>query len=154
MINAVPMTEKSWILYDKTVRCGLMRLIDEKEYSILGGPYAGKYDNLKTLKETIKKITFKKYKVNKEQEKAIVGGFPVKHDTAHEVDEEEGIHLYTKLEGSKDIYAAGYFSVNTKNKWQTVFSPRHKTLKDNNFHGPYKSKMDADRETKIENKKE
>ena len=154
MIKAVPMTEKSWILYDKSTRCGLMRLIDEKEYSVLGGPYAGKYDNLKKLKETLKEVTFQKLVLNKEQEKAIVCDFPVKHDTAIEVGEEDGIQLYTKIEGSKDVYAAGYFSVNTKDKWQTVFCPRYKTLQDNKYHGPYKSKMDADHESRIENKKE
>lgn len=154
MIEAIPMTEKSWILYNKSERCGLMRLIDETGYSVLGGPYAGKYDDLKNLKDTVKDITFKKLVVNKEQEKAIVSEFPVKHDPVFEAGIEEGVHLYTKIEGSKDVYAAGYFSVKTKNKWQTVFCPRYKTLGENLFHGPYKSKMDAENETKIENKKE
>lgn len=154
MIKAVPMTENSWILYDKSERKGLMRIVDEKGYAILGGPYAGKYDDLKALKSAVDgKLTFEKMKANKTIEKSTVGEYPIKHDTYFEVEDESDLFLYTKIEGSKDVYAAGYFSVKGKEKWQTVFSPRHKSLIETSFHGPYKSKMDADHETKMENNK-
>jgi len=116
MINAIPITEKSWILYEKMERCGLMRLVDNTKYTIMGGPYAGKYDNLKELEKTLNKLTFEKMKVNKEIEKATVGDFPIKHDTAHEIKSVDNLRLYTKIEGSKDIYAAGYFSIKTNDK--------------------------------------
>lgn len=154
MIKAVPMTESSWILFNKLERCGLMRLIEDTGYVIIGGSYAGKYKNTKKLEEAFSdKIKFEKLKTNVEQEKLLLSVYPVKHDAVFELEIENNIHYYTKIEGSKDIYAAGYFCVKMKDKWQTVFCPRKKTIVDNVFHGPYKSKMDADHETKIENNK-
>ena len=131
-----------------------MRLSENNEYFILGGPYKGKYTDLEALnKATNDAIKFEKLKVNKDQEKAEVGDYPVKHDAAYELDPKDGLYLYTKIEGSKDIYVAGYFSIKGNEKWQTVFCPRYKIIKDTTFHGPYKSKMDADHETRIENNK-
>jgi len=153
MINAEPMTEKSWILYEKTTRKGLMRLTNDEEYTILGGPNAGKYPDLKSLTDKLGEVTFGKIKASAVQEKEIVGEYPIKHDTYHEVESIDSLSLYTKKEGSKDVYAAGYFSVNSKGKWQTSFSPRYKSLEDNEYHGPFKSKMEADQETKMENNK-
>ena len=154
MIKATPMTEKSWILFEDTERCGLMRLSKDGEYIVTGGPYKGKYADVDKLNEATKvKVKFEKLKENKEQEKTEIGEYPVKHDTAFEVEPKDGLHLYTKIEGSKDVYAAGYFSIKGKEKWQTVFCPRHKVLNDAEYHGPYKSKIDADHETRIENNK-
>ena len=152
MISATPLTERSWILFENSERCGLMRLSEQEEYTILGGPYAGKYKNIDEL-NTATKVKFEKLKTNKEQEKAEIGEYPVKHDTVFEKEPKDGLYLYTKIEGSKDIYVAGYFSIKGNDKWSTVFCPRYKIIKDTEFHGPYKSKMDADRETKIENSK-
>lgn len=154
MIKAEPMTEKSWILYKKFEKCGLMRKVNETGYAVMGGPYAGTYTNLKALKETLgDKLTFEKMKTSKVAEKSVLDGFPVKHDTCHEIEHEGLPYLYTKIEGSKDIYAAGYFSVKGNSVWQTVFCPRNKVLKNDENRGPFKSKMDADHETKMENKK-
>ncbi len=153
MIKAVPMTEKSWLLYKKTERCGIMRLTDKNEYVIMGGEYSGSYKNKKALKDALNEIVFEKPKTNKEQEKSLVGDFPVKHDTVFEIGEVDGLYPYTKIEGSTDIYVAGYFSVKNKEKWQTVFSPRLKTLEEVDFHGPYKSKIESDQEAKMENNK-
>lgn len=153
MIKAVPMTEKSWLLYKKTERCGIMRLNSEKQFVIMGGEYSGTYSSKKALNEKLTKVVFEKQKINKDQEKSVVGDFPVKHDTVFELGEVDGLHPYTKIEGSTDIYVAGYFSIKNKEKWQTVFSPRLKTLEEIDFCGPHKSKIDADHETKMENNK-
>lgn len=152
MIKAKPITENSWILFNKLERCGLMRKLDVG-YVVIGGSAFGEYDEIKTLEEIIGKITFEKLKINVEHEKLILDDFPVKHDSVFEKEIVDNIHLYTKIEGSKDVYAAGYFSVKSKDKWQTVFCPRYKTIENNEFHGPYKSKMEADHETKMENNK-
>ena len=155
MIKATPLTERSWILYENTVRQGLMRLTTDEEYLIMNGPYSGKYSTVIALNKAVKsKVTFERLKEKKEQEKDEIGGYPVKHASVFEIDPKDGLNLYTKIEGSNDIYVAGYFSVKGKDKWQTVFCPRYNSLKETTFHGSYKSKMDADHETTIENKKE
>lgn len=153
MIKAKPITENSWILFNKLERCGLMRKLDEG-YIVIGGVIPGEYDGIKSVEGAVGgKISFEKLKINVENEKQILGDFPIKHDSVFEKEVVENIHLYTKIEGSRDVYAGGYYSVKSKDKWQTVFCPRYKTIENNEFHGPYKSKMEADQETKMENNK-
>ena len=83
-----------------------------------------------------------------------VNGYPIKHDESFEIMEEKQYSTYSKKEKSEDRYAAGYFSIQFKNKWQQSFCPRVNTLVNNPFYGPFKTKMELDHYIKTENSKQ
>ncbi len=153
MIKATALTEKSWLLSRRTGKLGLLRET-EKGYAILGGPHPGKYSNLEKLEKKFEeKIKFVAAKtIKEEKEETDIGGYPVKHNPVFLVESDENLHLYSKKEGSSDLYVAGYFCIRFKGKWQSSFCPRYKTLDEHPWKGPFKDKMTMDHTIRVENR--
>jgi hypothetical protein len=155
-MKAVPLTENSWILYKKTERCGLMRSVDEG-YSIVGGPYKGDYDDLEALQKRIKDtITFEDIKAEEEQEQHHIDDFPIRHTVIYDVtsaSKKVPYPTYTKRKGSEDTYAAGHYAVCIGGNWVHKYCPRVRTLQEGLYHGPFKTKIEANHSIKVENSK-
>ncbi len=95
-INAVQLTENSWILYNKRQKCGLMRTNGEG-YSILGEPFFGDYLSLEELQERIgSSIKFVKSKIKKQSEENHLNEYPVKHIEMFDIILDEEYTTYTK----------------------------------------------------------
>ena len=123
-------------------------------YSIMGGPFSGKYDDLEDLEKKIgEKFDFEKRKIKKEKEPIFLEGYPVKVDETFDINTETGYPTYTKREGSSDVYAAGYWCINFKGNWHGHYCPRAKTLNENEHIGPLKTKLEMDHSLRIENSK-
>ncbi len=153
MIKATQLTEKSWLLTKKRTRVGIMRR-EEESYSIMGGPFSGKYDDFETLeKKTNETFNFEEKKIKEELEPVFLEGYPVKVDEVFDVNTECGYPTYTKRIGSSDIYAAGYWCINFKENWHGHYCPRNKTLNENEHIGPLKTKLEMDHSLRIENNK-
>ncbi len=153
MIKATRLTEKSWLLMRKRTRCGLMRKEGES-YSIMGGTLSGKYENLETLEnQTGEKFNFVEPKVKEDKDPIFLEGYPVKVDEVFIVETENEYPTYTKIEGSLDIYAAGYWCINFNGNWHPHYCPRIKTLSENEHIGPLKTKLEMDHFLRIENNK-
>ena len=117
-----------------------------ESYSVMGGPFSGKYDDLAVLeKETGEKFNFMEAKVKEDRDPIFLEGYPVKVEEAFDVNTENGYPIYTKREGSKDIYAAGYWCINFKGNWHGHYCPRIKTLNENENIGPLKTKLEIKR---------
>lgn len=154
MIKATPLTETSWLLTEDFRRAGLMRKLSGDKFSIIGGEFSGIYTSVDDFtSKTNKIIDFKQEDTKKEVIKE-VNGYPIKHDESFEIMEEKQYSTYSKKEKSEDRYAAGYFSIQFKNKWQQSFCPRVNTLVNNPFYGPFKTKMELDHYIKTENSKQ
>jgi len=152
-INAVQLTENSWILYNKRQKCGLMRT-NGKGYSILGEPFFGDYLSFEELQERLgSSVKFVKSKIKKQAEENVLNDYPVKHIEMFDIETEEKYPTYTKKQGSSDRYAAGYYGVNFNGSWVPKYCPRAKTLNDYPCVGPFKDKISRDHVLRIENNK-
>lgn len=153
MIKATTLTKKSWLLSRGIGKLGLLRKI-ETGYAIMGGPHPGKYTELKELESQFNdKVKFvEAKKIREEKEETIIEGYPVKHNPIFLVESDGNLHTYVKKEGSSDIYIAGYFCIQFKEKWQSSFCPRAKTLEEHPWKGPFKDKLTMDHTIRIENK--
>ena len=153
MIKATALTEKCWLLSKRTGKLGLLRKLTNG-YAIMGGPYSGKYTELKELEAAFGgKLKFvEAKKIREEKEETIVEGYPVKHTSAFLVESDGNLHTYVKREGSADIYLAGYFCIQFKGKWQSSFCPRAKTLEEHPWKGPFRDKLTMDHTIRVENK--
>lgn len=154
MYKATQLTERSWILYDRTKTCGLMHQDDQDEYHIIGGPYAGVYDKLDSLLEKIGgELKFTKSKTMKKNVENFIHGYPTKHQEIFDIDSSGEYPTYTKRSNSSDRYAAGYWCFLYKGKWQKSYCPRIKTVEEYENIGPFKTKIEMDHRIKMENQK-
>lgn len=153
MIKALGITEKSWVLYKKSTKLGLMRLQND-EYILIGeSEFAGTYESIENLEKSLSdKIKFEQIE-DKESEKSKVEDYPIKHSEAYDITLGE-YPSYTKRPGSNDRYAAGYYGIKFKNGWQGGFCPRVTTLEAHEWKGPFKTKMEVDHTVKTENGKD
>lgn len=152
-IKAVQLTKKSWILYDKRQKCGLMRT-NGKGYSILGEPFFGDYSDFEDLQKRIgDDIKFVESKIKKDSEENLLNEYPVKHAEMFDAILREEYSTYSKKQNSDDRYAAGYYCVKFKGSWVPKYCPRVKTLTDYPYVGPFKDKISRDHTLRIENNK-
>ena len=156
MIKAVEMTSKSWVLYGKIDKLGLLRKIDDEGYGVIGGPFPGDYKSLTELeKKAGDEIKFQKPDKIKVVDivEQYLENFPVKHIEIFDVNNDSGYPTYTKKENSNDRYAAGYWGFEFKGTWQKSFCPRVKTINENPWIGPFKTKLEVEHEIRIKNNK-
>lgn len=154
MIKATELTEKSWLLSEDSKKMGLLRKTVDG-YAIIGGPHHGKSGTHENIEELFgQRLKFvKPKKKNEEKETIFVEGYPIKHEISFLVESQENLHTYTKKEGSADLYIAGYFCIEFRGKWHGSFCPRVKTLDENDWMGPYKTKLEMDHTIRMENNK-
>lgn len=153
MFKAVGITDNCWILYNHSIKNGLLILNDKNQYELIGGSYAGIYNDLTELEKGVgDKIKFEKTN-RKRIDPVEIDGYPTKHTNVFDIDTTTELKTYTKKQGSDIKYAAGYFCIQFKGKWQSSFCPKIKTLNDHPHLGPFKTKAEMDHMIKIENSK-
>lgn len=74
-------------------------------------------------------------------ELSMVCGFPVKYRQVFDV-REEPVPNYTKKQGSRIRYAAGYFGIGFERGWTQTFCPKLVTLANNDYVGPFATRLE------------
>lgn len=71
-----------------------------------------------------------------------VYGFPVDVKVAHNTlyNVARRVPVYTKSDKSKSMFCAGYYLVQTEDRWEEVFCPKLITINRYPFHGPFYTK--------------
>ena len=107
----------------------------------------GKLDK-KTFKDFAELELFigSKIEVEQTEEESIdeignIDGYPVKHLGAVEV-KHESLPAYRRSTTSNTLYSAGYYGVKFPNGWVTSYCPKMSTLNENEFLGPFKTKLE------------
>lgn len=147
-----PLTENSWILLGDGNRLGLVNSADNK-ITVIGQITPKTYDNIEALQKRLgSKITIEKnIPAVKELELGEVFGFPVKHNSTHDL-ESEPVPNYLRSAKSKDRYAAGYYAIKFANGWTPWFCPRLTTIAEHEFLGPFKTKIEMNHQISAKNK--
>lgn len=86
-------------------------------------------------------------------DKFYIKGYEVDYNNPWAVEESSpdynpDIPLFTKIEGSKVYYAAGYYCINFDKGWKRAHAPKYSTLTKYGFTGPYKTDMEAKHQLK------
>lgn len=92
------------------------------------------------------------------QDKYYVKGYEVDYAEPIALEETDpdysnDIPLYTKIEGSKVYYAAGYYCINFEKGWKHAHGPKLATLQKYGFEGPFRTVLEAKERNRILNKK-
>ncbi len=138
-LKLIEIQKNNWMISRKNAIVGFAFNIDK--LNILSDDYAGVYDDFDDFAAQHKaKISFEQIET-KDRVQQELNGFPVKHSTVFNVDEEP-VLSYTKLEHSQDRYAAGYYGIKFKETFQPSFCPRMSTITSYEYVGPFKTTLE------------
>lgn len=129
---------KFWILEENATRVGMMNLKDNN-YTV----HIGKQDFVAHDTSELRNmgIEFAVRDLTHGGHISVMG-YPTDQEDVFNVKEIDGFPTYTKKIESNSIHAAGWYGLKFKNGWVAVLCPRLSTIKNNEYCGPYKNKMD------------
>lgn len=136
-----PITETSWILQNSGTRVALVTQ-NEAELIVIGKLPRNSFKDVKDLEKFLgSSIEIEKHEDEEIAELGSIKGFPVKHVGAIAVDEQE-LPVYKRTATSNTFYSAGYYGVKFPNGWVTSYCPKLTTLTENEYIGPFQSKLE------------
>lgn len=138
-----PITETSWILQQGGNRIALItKNSDKNRVHALGKLEKTVFEDFKDLEKFLgSKLEIEKHEDEEVEELGNISGFPVKHTGALPVENQE-LPVYRRTATSNTFYAAGYYGVKFPNGWVQSYCPKLTTLTENEFIGPYTSKLE------------
>jgi len=146
MLAKAVMPGKFWILEDSegtkkgTLRAGddgsINALVDGEISSYADWSSCVRELDLTDLKESVKEVV-----VDTVQD---VNGYPTNCEPFNSIwDMKKKLPLFTKIAKSKSQHAAGYYIVKFEHGWVPSFCPKLTTLTNNEYHGPFKTKIEC-----------
>ena len=136
-------TETSYILEKDGSNTGLVTITIEGIKVI--GPYDRKLfadaDELTAYLGGDLTIEARESEDDKEDEIGQINGYPIKHKAVFDV-EEGTIVTYSKTAKGKARFAAGYYALDFEHGWTGSYCPRTQTLEENEFIGPFRTKLE------------
>lgn len=148
-----PLTDSSWMLSVNGERMGIASKTKDGRISMIGKTAAGVYASFDEIGKASGATIIMESPPEQvhEKEAGLVDGFPVKHDTWHNV-ETDPIPSYTRTTKSNNRFAAGYYALHFANGWTQSFCPRLSTLSEHEFVGPFKTKLEMQHNISIKSK--
>lgn len=137
-----PITENSWILHSVNGRIGVV-FKENNEYTVIGQIEKKKFKDFNELSLFLKgTVTIEEVEEdNTSIEAGNVDGYPIKHSKSYDIKNAE-YPSYSKVEGSTNRFAAGYYGINFTTGWVYSFCPKVVTLEENNWIGPFRTKLE------------
>lgn len=136
-----PITETSWILQQDGNRLALITKNSDK-LRALGKLDQTVFDNFEALEKFLGgKLEVEKHEDEEVAELGKISNFPAKHAGAQAVEGQE-LPVYRRSATSNTFYAAGYYGVRFPNGWVQSYCPKLTTLKENEFIGPFTTKLE------------
>jgi hypothetical protein len=144
-----PITENSWILSDSDgERIGIVSKNDSGVI-VVGKLPVKKYNSINELKATLGgKLTIE---TKQEKDDVVVGdidGYPIKHP-AYSDQLIDPVPNYLK---GKIRFAAGYYAIKSANGWTPTLCPKLLTIANNEYLGPFKSKIEMNHQISTKKK--
>jgi hypothetical protein len=136
-----PVTDTSWILHQNGVRLAMI-IANNKGYNAIGKLTTKHFENLADMCNILGgKVIFEESEAQAEKEVGNVHGFPIKHNTSHDLALDR-YPSYAKTKCSNNRFAAGYYSILFSHGWVQSYCPKISTLDDNEWIGPFYTKLE------------
>jgi len=140
-MKATPLLDNTfWVLEDNGKRVGTIQR-GEDGITVTIGSKPSLFSSLTALESEFK-IDFIAESESPQADNVL--GYPAKATFNPAWDLSLKVPVFTQEQRSSSMFAAGWYKVFLKNTWVTTFCPKILTIKRNKFHGPFKTKEDAD----------
>lgn len=136
-----PISTTSWILQKDSA--ALTLIIKKKDQLIsIGKLEKSIFDSIDDLEKFLgHKVEIQKSEEDSVDELGNIDQYPVKHTSAIQVNH-DNLPVYKRTETSTTLYSAGYYGVKFPNGWVTSYCPKLSTLKENEYIGPFYTKLE------------
>lgn len=139
-IQALPITDQSWILNDSQGRLGILSHTAGC-YKLLAAGHAQEFDSIVSLERDLQwSVTFAKKPQQEEKTLSQIDHLPIKHVDPQNI-QKDPVISYTKQATSNIRFAAGYWGLKF-NAWQGSFCPKLATLSEYDHVGPFSTKLE------------
>lgn len=136
-----PLADKSWILHSNGTRLAMVILSDDG-YKVIGQIDRKTFKDLDDMSSHLGgKITIEEVEQDTEPEAGDIDGYPIKHSSYHDV-KQDAYPSYSRVQGSSNRFAAGYYGVLFNHGWVYSFCPKTTTLDENEWIGPFRTKLE------------
>lgn len=137
-----PLTDTSWILLKDGAQYALITSKNNELISFGSKLERNKFSDIEDLNKFLgSKVTIEKTEDDSVEEIGNVNSYPVKHATAIALEDQE-LPVYKRTANSNTLYCAGYYGVKFPNGWVQSYCPKILTLQENEFIGPFTTKLE------------
>ena len=137
-------SDVAWLVRENTGKLGILNQDETQNYVYLSNDKMVSFDDKNEVVEHFGNIDlFNNFVTDdKEEEYTLyINGFAAtyKDPITLDIDYENGLPMYTKIEGSDIYYVAGFYCVNYKKRWKIVDNPKLSTILKYEYVGPFKT---------------
>lgn len=138
-----------WVVTDGVEKVGNV-IADGSGFEVKLNGYSSHYKDTKAIQKQTK-ITFETIKkVDRTQLSLPFKAYPTpKHTFNSMFDVKRKLHLFTTSQKSKCYYAAGWFTLDQGNGFQSIFCPKYIFIQRYPYSGPYKTQDEAEKQLNI-----
>ena len=143
---------KFWILEEEDgKRVGIISLKNNKVTAVIGNQNL-MFTNLNELSAKYNVTFVKKFKETTKQLTNEVYDYPTSHIPYNALwHVERKLPIYTKTNKSNSYHCAGYYVIRFEHGWVKSFCPKLITLQRNEYHGPFKTKLEMTEQLRLHN---
>lgn len=149
-------SDVAWLVHQGSNKLGILNKDVQETYFYVTGKELVKFKGEQEVLEHFGNVTLFKEQLGEKLQKPstyYIKGYEVDYEEPFAVDENDpdynpDVPLYTKIDGSKIYYAAGYYCINFDKGWKHARGPKYSTLTKYGFTGPYRSELEARQQMK------
>jgi len=155
-------SDVAWLVHKGDKRLGILNKDVQERYTYISGQEMINFDSETEVEHHFGNLSLFEEKIEtpaKVQDAYYIRGFEIDYPEPYIIDEDHPdysneLPLYSKIEGSKVYYAAGYYCINFEKGWKQAHGPKLATLQKYGYTGPFKTALEARQELKRLNKKQ
>ena len=153
-------SDVAWLVNQGEQHVGILNKDVQSKFTYITGRNVVKFDDEFEVVEHFGNASLFTELDNREavkQDDYYVKGYLVDYPEPFVVDEDhpaydERLPLYTKLEGSDVLYAAGYYCIRFNKGWKYAHGPKLVTIQKYGYEGPFHTELEARQRMKFLNK--
>lgn len=135
--------DQYWVVTDGSEKVGNV-IADGSGFNLKMNGVDTHFDTTNDLRKKTK-IQFQTLKTDRSKAQLPFSHYPTTNKVFNSIfDIKRKLHLYTKTQKSKCFYAAGWYAINQNHDFEPVFCPKYIFIQRYPYHGPYKTKEEAE----------
>lgn len=143
-------SDVAWLVQRGEKKLGILNKDVQEKYFYITGKNLLKFEDDSEVADHFGNIKLFDDQINSKyqrDEEFYINGFLIDYPTPFAIEEDdpdyrEDLPLYTKIEGNKIYYAAGYYCINFEKGWKQAYGPKLATLEKYGYEGPFRTEIE------------
>lgn len=153
-------SDVAWLVHQGDKKLGILNKDVQEKYFYINGKELVQFEHDTEVREHFGNVKLFEEQITdsaQQQDTYYIKGYAVDYPDPYALEEDHpdynpALPLYTKIEGNKVYYAAGYYCINFEKGWKQANGPKLATLEKYGYEGPYKTEMEMRQRLRVLNK--